>query len=255
MVVHSKFVINDSNWKQITADLTHPRGYRGMWLSDGARSAAPSFRDQTQIKLLTDTEIDERIDQAERDKATLKDFALDMNVECLDQGRTNYCWINAPVFCAMLRRLIETGQEHRYSPASGGAVIKGFQNVGGWGSQALAFMIENGINYQSDWPPNAIDRRYYTAENREKAKLNRVTEYYRLETWQEVKSCIAQKIPCGLGYNWWRHEVTGMCLTLRSHNLEIANSWGNWGDRGYGTLEGSRRYPDDAVAIVSMTAA
>lgn len=135
-----------------------------------------------------------------------------------------------------------------------GARIKNFRNVGGWGSEGLNWMLDHGVNLQSDWPANAIIRTYDTPENRERAKLNRIVEYFRLDNWDEVGSCLLAGIPVACGYNWWSHEVTGMDLTPAG-DLIIANSWGNWGDQGYGLLQGSKRVPDDAVAIVSMMAA
>lgn len=249
-------VINDSNWTAFANDSnpTRARGYQGMWENDGLKAAAKGFGELVNVPLIPRSEWGDRARQRESDQTRLKDFCLGSGLTVLNQQSTNYCWINAPVFCCMVTRLKETGQLVRLSPASAGARIKNFRNVGGWGSEGLNWMVEHGVNLQSDWPANSISRNYDTPENREKAKLNRIVEYFRLDNWDEVASCILAGIPVACGYNWWRHEVTGMDLTP-SGDLIIANSWGNWGDQGYGVLQGSKKDPDDAVAIVSMQAA
>ncbi len=250
-------VIDDNNYQQwlnpIVGGERRLSGYKGMFKTKKARRKGKTFEDLTSVPLIPESEWDDRIRQKEKDRSRLKDFALDMGLTVLDQNGTNYCWINAPTFCCMVTRLQETGQAIRLSPASVGAPIKNFRNQGGWGSQGLDYMRKNGINLQGDWPANAINRSYYTEENRQKAKANIVLEYYYLKNWQEMASCILAGIPVGAGYNWWSHEVTGMDILKGSHDLIIADSWStSYGDRGYGVLKGSRKYPDDAVAITAM---
>lgn len=243
-------IIDDNNYQQFTRNVPG-RGYYGMWRTQERRATAPGFEALAGVPLIPESEWSDRIRQREKDHATLKEFALGIGLEVLNQASTNYCWINAPTFCCMVTRAKETQREIRLSPASGGARIKNFRNVGGWGSEALDWFIQHGLNEQSDWPANAIDRRYDTAENREKAKIHKVLEYYRLDSWAETVSCILSGVPVAVGYNWWSHEVTAMDLLLDG-GLVIANSWGNWGDQGYGVLQGSKRYPNDAVAITAM---
>lgn len=254
-----RIIINDSNYQQFINPVVDGEvkkcSFRGMFRPQSIVRAR-TFEDLKSVPLIPEADWDDHIDQLERDKATLKDFCLESGLEVLNQGQTNYCWINSPTFCAMIARLQETGQCIRFSPASAGARIKNFRNVGGWGSEGLEFMIENGINEQDDWPANAIERRYDTPENREKAKKNRVLEYFHLKSYEEVVSCILSGVPVACGFNWWSHEVTGMYVTLRTHNLGIGNSWSpKWGEYGYGELEGRKRIPDDAVAMPVLMAA
>lgn len=230
----------------------------GMFMPGGSRVAlsAPRFADQQKIPLIPESEWDDVIAQRRKDGATLKQFCEDLRLDVLNQGQTNYCWCNGFIFSAMVARLRESGQVVRLSPASVAAPVKNFQNRGGWGEEALEYMLKHGANLQYDWPANAIDRKYFTSENKEKAMRNQVIEYYRCESWEEVGSAIIAGHPCAVGYNWWGHLVCGVDIEEGAHDLVIANSWGQrWGDNGFGVLKGSKKYPNgDSVAVVSMQA-
>lgn len=205
------------------------------------------------IDLIPESEWDDRIDEIERNKCDIPTISNEIGLPCLDQNGTNYCWVNAPTHCCEIIRAIETGRVWSFSPASAGGPIKGFRNVGGWGSQALEYFKQNGLNETKDWPDNAINRSYYTDANRQEAKRHGVLEYYVLRSWQERVSVILHGIPLADGYNWWSHEVTGVHVLKRSHDLVIRNSWGmGWGDKGFSTLSGSRKMANDSVAIVAM---
>lgn len=253
-------VIGDNNYRNFLAPNVpgfgdpHGFGFKGMW--QGMNSPAGNFKDFSDkygIDLLPESEWDDVIDAIEKEEADLKTYCLDNGVVVEDQNGTNYCWINATAFCAKLVRLRETGKVWNYSPASVGAPIKNFTNRGGWGWEGLKYMIDNGINLAEDWPVNAIQRSYYTSENKEKAKKHKVIEYFRLDSWQEVVTVILNGFSVSEGYNWWRHQVAGMHITKRNHNKVIANSWGTgWGEHGYGILEGSRKYANGSVVITSM---
>jgi hypothetical protein len=228
------------------------RGFLGMFESAADRQETKTFADLG-IPLIKEPDWDDIIEQLESEGATLPQLCKDLKLPCLDQNGTNYCWINAPTHCCEIVRLGETGQVFSYSPASVGAPIKGFRNVGGWGSQALVYLRENGINLTEDWPANKISRSYYTDENQTKKKLHLIVEYFNLESWEERASCILAGIPTADGYSWWSHEVCGVGIVKKSHDLVIRNSWGmDWGDQGFGTLKGNRKYATDSVAITAM---
>lgn len=189
-------------------------------------------------------------EQAER-KTRLIDHVRQAGLVCKDQGRTNYCWINSPAYCVEVLRVF-AGQKLVYlSPASGGAQIKGYRNLGGWGKEALQWISDKGLAPVDLWPPNAIERSYATAETARVSLHYRVTEWMTLSTLDELVSCLLRGIPVSAGYNWWRHQTT--CLdalwidgTIATGNV---NSWGEqYGDKGYFVLQGRRMMPDDMCA-------
>lgn len=243
-------IITDNNYHNFMNQ--GRKGYYGMFRSQEGRARAKSFADLG-IPLIPENEWDDIIRQQQKDKSTIMDLCRELRLPCKDQASTYYCWVNAPTHCCEITRLTETGQVVSLSPASAGGPIKGFRNNGGWGEEALEYFKVNGLNETQDWPDNAISRSYYTAENKEKAKKNIAREYYKLNSWVERGSVILSGYPIADGYDWWRHEVTGVGIEIGSHDLVIRNSWGmGWGEEGFGILSGSRKMADDSVCILVM---
>ena len=162
------------------------------------------------------------------------------------------CWANAPVYATQVVRSQQNQGLVLLSPASVAAQIKNYKNVGGWGREALEWIVERGIVPVSQWPANAIDRRYATPANLALAMQYRVDEWTELKprSLDQLVSLLLRRIPVPVGYSWWAHQVTAIdALWLDGEiAIRIRNSWGNWGENGYGVLKGSRLLPDDAVA-------
>lgn len=170
------------------------------------------------------------------------------------------CWINAPTFCVELIRA-KQGQRHvELSPASAGAQIKNYWNVGGWGREGLEWIVKHGVAPVDLWPANAINRRYRTEQAVAEALKYRVDEWWVLpdRDLDAMVSCVLRGHPVSVGYNWWRHQVTatGILWVDGTVALEIGNSWGEaWGTMGYGMIQGNRMLPDDATAPRTALAA
>jgi len=251
-----KYVIDDSNWKteaddSIPDQLGMSKGYIEREAPYGQGFCAPFDPDW----LIPEVEWKERIKDREHPDNNLTNKYLReyINIPSLDQNGTNYCWAHGPTCCMQLVQ-VQTGEVLRpLSAASIAAPIKNFQNVGGWGQQAVQYMAKNGINEVVDWPLNKIDRKLWTPENKEKAKLNLVTEWIdvKQKDFNQLVSLLLRGIPCAVAYMWWRHLVTAIDVVLVDGEICILiwNSWtDNWGDRGMSILRGSKKYPDEGVA-------
>lgn len=247
-------VINDNNYQAFVQDpvINGEQMSRGLeprdWDKDGYASG-PEREPFPADWLLDWKEIDERIEEMERTKTRLSDIIDRAGLEVLNQNGTNYCWINAPIHCVEITRIIQNQTMVRLSPASCGGPIKGYRNVGGWGTEGLKYIAEVGAVPQDLWPANAIDRRYDTPETREVRQQFKVPEWIELQPRnnQQLFSVLVRRFPVAVGLNWWRHEVTYIDPLTR-RRVRINNSWGlNWGERGRGILEGNRVDPDDAV--------
>lgn len=204
--------------------------------------------------VLSKQEIIDRIKEREAQTTRHRDLAEHYGLKCKDQQQTNYCWINSPTYCLEYVRLLQNQKVVELSPASAGAPIQNFRNVGGYGKLALQWIEERGLVPTELWPDNAIDRRYYTPENRQAALDYRASEWWVFEPGDllAVLSCsVGLGIPVSVGLNWWSHQVTyadGRLVDGEPWPV-IRNSWGmGWQDMGYAVLQGQRARPDDAVA-------
>lgn len=162
------------------------------------------------------------------------------------------CWFNAPTHCLEIDRVMQNESPVSLSPASGACKITNFRNVGGWGKQALEFIIDTGVVPSSMWPDTAIDRQYDTAATNAERGKYRVVEWWELEprNLDQLMSVLLRRWPVAVGYNWWSHEVTAVNPRWidGAPALDIDNSWGtSWGTNGRGVLQGNRMLPDDAV--------
>lgn len=216
-------------------------------------AAAKPFPRELEID---ESEWPDRIKEMEERKTRVTDLIALAGLPCKNQASTNYCWMNAPVAALETRRVVQNQEMVILSPASGAAPIKGFRNQGGWGFEALQWLAERGVVPVENWPANAIDRRYYTEENKQLALNYRVDEWWELKprNLKQLMSCLLRRIPIAVGLNWWRHEVLyvdPLWVNGRAA-VRMRNSWGmNWpnaGAAGYSVLQDSKMLPDDAVA-------
>lgn len=232
-------------------------GYEGFWRPNNGFAGAVPFDNSL---LIPRTEWQARIEERVARQTGLFNLIKQKGLKVLDQGQTNYCWINGPTYGLMTRLLKDRNQIVRLSPASGGAQIKNYRNEGGWGDEALEFIERNGLAPQDLWPANAIDRRYETPETKKTMLNYRVPKWIRLEdrNHEQVVSCLLRDIPVPAGFNWWSHLICYIDVVWRNGTAcpVLANSWGeSYGDNGFSVLEGNRMLADGAVGILSILAA
>lgn len=256
-----EIIIDDGRLKPAVKPKEFGRGldlsYKGPF--NYAASAEPFPREF----LIPRSEWQERIKEMEEKKTRLSDLMNQAGLPCKNQERTNYCWINAPTHCVEMVRVIQNQPMVILSPASVGGPMTNFQNVGGWGGPGLAYVGNKGLVPVDKWPANAIDRSYWTEENKALALHYRQTKWFELEprNLDELVSCLLHGLPVAGGYNWWAHEITNYDVVWLDGTvaIRIRNSWGmSWpsaGAMGYSILQGNRMLPDDQVAPVVAIAA
>jgi hypothetical protein len=194
------------------------------------------------------------IQDMESSKTRLSDLESQRQFPSLDQNGTNYCWCNAVVTCLEFLQLHSNASIERLSPASVAAQVKGYSNSGGWGGEALEFMVSHGITTVDKWPANAIQRSYLTDAMKADALKRKVTEWYDLEenNFDQVMTLLLNRIPVAAGLDWWSHEVAfidPVVVSPGKYGVRFRNSWSDsYGDRGYNILTESRATPADACA-------
>ena len=227
------------------------KGYKNR---DWDKFPEGAFATPFPLPVIPRSEWRDRIEQMDKEKRWPKNHKLFSGFQSLDQNGTSYCWINAPVQCVHYVRAIQGEKHVPLSPASVGAPIKGYRNVGGWGTQGLKYMTEHGVAPQSMWPANAINRKYDTAESREERKKYIVDEWWELKanSFDQLVTCLLLGYPVAIGLSWWGHEVTACAVAVRGSDdflVDIDNSWSSrWGDNGHSLLTQSKATPDDAIA-------
>lgn len=244
------------------SELHHPGKGKGLDLSSRPRGAAygdlanPFPADL----LIPRTDWQAMIADAEKYGARIPDLCDRAGLKVKDQQQTSYCWINSPTHCTEIVRVLENEPLVSLSPASAGAQITHYRNVGGWGKEALEWIVANGLVPSDKWPDNAIDSQYATAGNKALALKYRVQGWWELEpgNMDQIVSCLLRNIPVSAGLSWWGHQVTYTAPRWLDNAIaiEFDNSWGtSYGVNGRGVLQGKRMLPDDAVAPRTAIAA
>jgi hypothetical protein len=221
----------------------------------GSLEYAASF----DLPLIPRSEWTDRIAEMEGNHSRLSEMMLDAGIESLDQDGTNYCWCNAVVTAILAIRAKEGLPYIKLSPASAAAQIKNFYNSGGWGGEALEWIVDKGVATVDLWPANAIQRKYLTEEMKANALLHKVEEWFELgnRNFDQLMTLLLLRIPVAIGLNWWSHEVCAIdpvVISAGKFGVRFRNSWGSsYGENGFSILTEGKATPDDAVAPRTST--
>ena len=227
----------------------------GLKKRDTSKFPLYGFAKPVDMPIIPRSEWTERIKEIEQSKSRLSDLSYSKGILCKSQEKTNYCWANSIVYCVELVRM-SMGLGVKYlSPASVAAPIKNYKNHAGFASEALKYIIDNGVFTEDAWPANAIDQKYFDKEkNRELAREYAVTEWDDIapKNFEQVMTCLLLRIPVAVGYYWWMHQVCAVdpiSLGANVYGIRIRNSWGmDYGKDGYAIIRENLAAPDDAVA-------
>lgn len=97
----------------------------------------------------------------------------------------------------------------------------------------LRFVREKGIAPESVWPRSKGWRAKPSAEAYEAALSYRIEEFYDIQNTTEIGSALLKGFPVVFG--WSGHSCV-LTRLLTPTQAEYANSWGNWGDQGFGKI-------------------
>lgn len=248
-------IIDDSS-------LLPPEGSRGLELPPPAqrqveRSSYAGFAKAFDTPTMSRDEIRERIKEREQKGKILSELLQEKRVPTSDQNGTNFCWCYGVVSALNASRCWRNLPYVEYSRESVAAPIKGYSNRGGWGDQALKYMVEVGIMPQDLWPRYHLrSSQYNTFANLAIAAQHKVKEFWILRDrdFLQMMTALVLDHPVAVGYNWWSHEVCAVDPVIIGSNdlgVRIWNSWGSsYGSGGYAILTESRATADDAVIPV-----
>jgi len=254
-------VIDDNTYKQFVDDLPprFRRGYTGRPFDKvpygGASYAKPRAR-----RIYDRSEWAERAKDKKKYGSSLREVWRRGGLNVLNQQQTNYCWCNGVVGAYQAKRAFQGLPYIKFSAASVAARLKRYQNVGGWGGEAIEG-INQGLLCNLDlWPANEIDDRFDTPEARAYGKTHSVLEWDDLKpgSFEELASALLDDDPVPAGHMWWGHLVCHLDLVQLGRDdwaTIFANSWGpDWEDEGFGVMHENKARPDEANALRSVAA-
>jgi hypothetical protein len=259
--------IGDDNWRDYVPDNEyrvkdnqgneHFTGCLPVEDWDVASMATRPF-ESTGIVLYDEREIKERLEDMWRAKASL--MHLGYQFDSLNQSRGT-CWIHGTCGAAALM-FAQANLPYRVpSPASVAYhCYTNFGVNGGYPTLGVQKFQQHGAAHVGLWPENGHNRNMDTAAtraNRPFQWLEEVVETGSGEAgfWRTM-SAICQGFPVGWSFSWWRHYVYGCWGRVENGEVKggLRNSWGNngYGDKGFGLLSGSRKYPSWSCVFLRM---
>lgn len=178
-------------------------------------------------------------------------------VGILDQGRTNYCWINSVTGAIMNARARCGLPNIKLSSASAGGPGKRYQNVGGWTGEALKYIAQYGLVPDAQWPNADINRKYYDGTRDVAAHFN-VGQWFELDAkkFGQIATCLLMGFDVVVGLMWWGHSVRYNALVETGRNsfgVVSPNSWGeDWENGGMCVLAEEKANADEANCISTV---
>lgn len=211
--------------------------------------------------VFTRQEIIDRALEKEAKKQRNFDILALAKVPPLHQSSTNYCWGNCACDAVQVRRVLSGSPHVPLSAASVCAPVKNYSNVGGWPLQALKYGAEHGWAPVANWPANAINRKYDTAESRAARKPFKVAADGWLDLppneWLVVFTRLVLGDPVTLCHMEWSHAVLGIDVVVlpgKQLGALCRNSGYGRDNTGHSIIKESFGLPDDALAIQVVTA-
>lgn len=191
--------------------------------------------------------------------ALLSDVKRVQKIKSSHQGNTSQCWAHSVVNPMRLIRALNGQPPVDLTASSVGQRINGGDG-GGWSGQAMEFICEKGVVPTSLWPENTFGRNRVTPEAEKAAMDYRVTEFWDLQTWDELMSAL---LTHGTGASGgWNHlgHAMGIIAVVIVDGVLAIRVWDSYGDDsrdepgGTYLMRGRNAIPDDMCATRAVTA-
>lgn len=151
----------------------------------------------------------------------------------MDQNGVGSCAAEAAAQCIQICRATGRQKPVKLSPWFAYHTVSGGRDGGSSLPENVNFALQYGIPSQDAYPRSEGWRSKPPAAAYSDAEKYKALEVFRIHTWEEFCSCLLYAMPVYFGYSG--HAITGVTL-LSTTRVQYANSWGNWGDAGFGTI-------------------
>ena len=148
----------------------------------------------------------------------LSDLVKQRGIKAKDQGSLGYCWVYGSTRAAELWRILGGQAWLELSPESVGGPCTHWRNRGGYASEAFD-QLENFGACETSYMdrPWSLQPRLWKPGWQKNALTHEVPDWYDIETddklpagatcFDEVISCLLNRIPVAAGLDWWGHLV------------------------------------------------
>lgn len=193
----------------------------------------------------------------------LSDLLKQQGIQAKDQNGLNFCWVYGSTRAVEVRRAVQGLPRLELSPESVGGPCTRWRNQGGYAGEAFDQLQDYGACETSYMDaPHSLHPLRWKAGWQDNAAQHEAIDWYNIETsFDEVITCLLERIPVAAGLDWWGHLVCFLdpvILPDGSVGVLFQNSWGaDWptpGANGLACLTESKATPDGAAAPIVVTA-
>lgn len=242
--------------------IPNAQGYRGYERRDRSVDPEGGFAKKYTIPTMTVAELKEVFEERERKKLRIFDRMKQAGAPPLYQYSFSNCWANGIVDAIQCAEVLSGRKHVPLSATSVSGPVKGYQDVGGWGIEALKYAASDGVAEQKFWPANSLSKSNDNAASRASRAKHKVLPNSWIdlpaEDWLAVFTCLARGFPCSLAHMEWQHLVNAIDGGIHSSGELMAlcrNSGYGRDSTGHSWVRMSFGKPDEALAITTVTAA
>lgn len=153
--------------------------------------------------------------------------------QILDQDGVGSCATESTAQATMISRHLEGQPFVLLNPWSIYWSTSGGSDSGSNIDENLAYARDNGICPESIWPRSKGWRAKPSAAALEAAKEYKIIEFYDCGMVAEIGTALLLGFPVVFG---WQSHSCVLTTLLTPSTAEYANSWGDWGDQGFGKI-------------------